>query len=251
MTSSEAKLILVRYRPGTPDAQEPEMVQALELVRQDPELSRWFDQHCAFQSAMRTKLRQIEVPAQLRAAILARKPNAEPPPNVIDLLPWWRSPVGLAAAAAVVLLLSVAAFWFRPALNNDGFANFQARMVSTVLRQYRMDIVTNDMAQVRQFLARQGAPADYRLTPGLEQLRLTGAGALQWRSHPVAMVCFNRGDNQMVYLFVLDRSAVKDPPPATPRLARVNELLTASWTRGDKTYVLAGPNEADFGRHYL
>ena len=114
-----------------------------------------------------------------------------------------------------------------------------------------MDIKTNDMRMVRQDLASRGAPSDYVVPPGLERLRLTGGGRLTWRTNPVAMVCFDRGDRQMVFLFVLDRSAVKDPPPTTPRLHKVNELLTASWTQGDKTYVLAGPEEAGFLQKYL
>jgi hypothetical protein len=89
------------------------------------------------------------------------------------------------------------------------------------------------------------------MTQGLERLQLTGGGRLTWRSNPVAMVCFDRGDKQMLFLFVMKRSAVKDPPPETPQLARVNQMVTASWSRGDNTYVLAGPEEADFLKKYL
>ena len=85
----------------------------------------------------------------------------------------------------------------------------------------------------------------------LERLHLTGVVRLTWRSNPVAMVCFDRGDKQMLFLFVMKRSAVKDPPPETPHLAKVLQLLTVSWSRGDNTYVLAGPEEAGFVRKYL
>jgi hypothetical protein len=78
-----------------------------------------------------------------------------------------------------------------------------------------------------------------------------GGGLLRWRSNPVAMVCFDRGDRQMLFLFVMDRSAIPDPPPTTPKIAQVNKLLTASWTQGDRTYVLAGPEDAEFVRKYL
>jgi len=86
---------------------------------------------------------------------------------------------------------------------------------------------------------------------GLKQLQLTGGGLLRWRSQPVTMVCFDRGDKQMLFLFVMARSAVKDPPPETPQVVKVNKLLTAQWSQADKTYLLAGPEEADFVRKYL
>jgi hypothetical protein len=243
VNTAEAKEALMLYRPDTADAEDPQVVDAMAIARKDPALAKWFEQHCAFQRAMRAKFRRIEPPAHLRMAILATS-------RIVPLQPRWRQPVWLAAAAGLALLIGGLGLWLRPQPANR-FANFQARMVASALREYGMDIVTNDMRQVRQFMASRGAPADYDLTQGLERLQLTGGGILRWRSHPVSMVCFNRGDDQMLYLFVMDRSAVKDPPPETPRVSKVGDLVTASWSRGGKAYVLAGPEEADFLRKYL
>jgi hypothetical protein len=238
-----ARQVLLLYRPGSAEVRDPELVHALECVKGDAELGAWFNQHCAYQAALTRKFRQIAVPPDLKARILARS-------KVVRLPVWRRTPMWLALAAMLMLFLGLAAFWPNPR-TPDRFADYQARMVRSALRQYRMDLITNDMQQVRQFMADHRAPSDYRLTRGLEQLRLTGGGLLKWRSRPVAMVCFNRGDDQMLYLFVMDQSAVKDPPPLTPALSKVNKLLAASWSQGDKTYVLAGPEEPDFVRKYL
>jgi hypothetical protein len=252
VNSSEAKQVLLLYRPGTEEAADPEMAEALALAARDPELGQWFEQHRAFQKAMRAKLRQIAVPTHLRTSILARgqgQPSILMPPQ-----PRWRTPVwlGTAAAAALVVLVVLAASWLRPA-TTDHFANYRTRMVGQVLREYQanMSIITNDMREVRQHLAAHGAPADYVVPRGLEHLQLTGAGRLTWRNNPVAMVCFDRGNKQMLFLFVMKRSGVKDPPTGTPQLTPVNELTAASWTEGDKTYVLAGHEEADALRKYL
>jgi uncharacterized membrane protein YbaN (DUF454 family) len=243
MTFPEAKQVLLLYRPGTADAQDPEVAAALALVKQDPELRRWFDQHCAFQQAMRRKVRQIAPPPGLKARILGAH-------KVIRSRVWWQNPVWLAAAAAVVLLATLALFWLRPRVP-DQFADYQHRMVGAALRDYRMDVVTNNMEVVRRVLSEKGAPADYAVPPRLQQLALTGGGALRWRSNPVAMVCFERSTNQMMYLFVIHRSALKDPPPAAPRVAKVNKLMTASWTQGDNSYVLAGPEDPEFLQKFL
>ena len=244
MNISEAKAVLLLYRPG---ASDPQMVEALALARQDPELGRWFEQHRAFQQAMRAGFQQIEVPAHLKTSLLMQHPAQ---PTLAPLQAWWRSPVWLSAAAAVVFLLGLAGIWLKPR-PADRFANFQSRMVSEAQREYRMDLVTNDMHQIRQFMASRGAPDDYHVPQGLEHLQLTGGGLLAWRSNPVAMVCFDRGDKQMLFLFVLKRSALKDPPPAEPQVSRVSQMVTVSWTHGDNTYVLAGPEEAGFVQKYL
>jgi uncharacterized membrane protein YbaN (DUF454 family) len=246
VTSSEAKEILLLYRPGTADAADPEMVEALALARQDPELARWFEQHRAFQKTMRAGFQQIEVPVHLKASLLIQKPAQR---AFVTPQAWWRRPVWLTVGAAVLLVLGLASAWLRPGIP-DRFANYQSRMVGEAQLAYRMDLETNDMQQVRQYMASRGAPADYDLTQGLEHLRLTGGGRLTWRSKPVTMVCFDRGDKQMLFLFVMKRTAVKDPPPQTPQLVKVRQMLAASWTHGDNTYVLAGPEESDFLKKY-
>ncbi len=247
MNTSEAKRILLAYRPGTEDANEPEVREALALAGRDPDLSRWLDGHRAYQAALKTRFRQIPVPAHLKISILARH---KVPEVIVPIPVWWRRPVWLVATVSVAVLAGLAAVWLKPA-RPDRFTNYEARVIGEALRQYRMDIVTNDMTQVRRFMAARGAPSDYDLTPGLERLQLTGAGLLTWRSNPVTMVCFDRGDKQMLFLFVMKRTAVKDPPTETPRVAKVSQMLAASWTRGDKTYVLAGPEEAEFAKKYL
>ncbi len=247
MTAAQAKQVLLLYRPGAADNVEPEMRQALELAGQDYELGRWFEEHRAFQKTVRKKLRDIQPPPHLKTLLLARCPA---PALVVPPRAAWRVPVWASALAVAMLLLGLAALVFRSP-RTDRFVHFQERMVSVALREYRMDMETDDMGQVRQFLAQSGGPADYLVPRGLQRLKLTGAGLLRWRNHPVSMVCFNRGDGQMLFLFVMNRSAVKDPPPARPRLEKISDLVTASWSAGDKSYVLAGPEDAAFADKYL
>ncbi|MBI5383826.1 MAG: hypothetical protein HZA90_03975 [Verrucomicrobia bacterium] len=244
MTSSEAKLALLPYRPGALDATEPEMAEALALTQQDAELGRWFEEHCAYQDAVRRKFRSLMPPADLKERILAERKIVRPQ------FSWQKPAVWIAVAAVILLFAGLAVMLTRPAAP-DRFADYRARMVRVALREYRMDIVTNDMTQVRQFMAQRGAPADYEVPAGLGRTKLTGGGLLKWRGNPVSMVCFDRGDKQMLYLFVLDRTVVKDAPPASPQVTKVNKLVTASWTQGDKTYVLAGPEEPEFTKKYL
>ena len=243
MNRDEAKEILMLYRPGTADAEDPLVEEAIQVTRQDPDLAQWFKEHQAFQAAMRAKFRQIHAPDHLKMALLVRQ-------KVIRPQVWRQSPLWIAAAALIALLVGLSSVWFRPSLP-DRFSNYRERMVSTALREYRMDLVTNDMSSLRQLIRAKGGPSDYELTPGLDRLQLTGGAALKWRNHPVAMVCFDRGDKNMLFLFVMQRAAIKDPPPAQPKLAKVSDLMTASWSQNEKTYLLLGQEETDFARKYL
>ena len=72
------------------------------------------------------------------------------------------------------------------------------------------------------------------------------------------MVCFHSGkplppgETTDVFLFIVDRSALPDAPPASwPKIARVNKLMTASWTQGQRAYVLAAEGNEEWIRRYL
>jgi hypothetical protein len=242
MTPAEARRILQFHRAGTPDADSAEVIEALALTRSDPELRAWFEQQLSVEQPLRQKLRSISPPATLRDQILLRG-------KTIVLTPWHRRPSFLAAVAMLVLLGISAYWWLRPA-PPDRFADYRNRMVSSVLRSYHMDIETDDPAQVREFMARRGSPADFEVPNGLARLELTGGGLLQWRGHPVSMVCFDRGDARMLFLFVLRRHAIADAPPAGPQVEQVNKLTTLSWSRGENVYLLAGSPENGFPEQY-
>ena len=247
MNVTEAKEILLLYRPGTRDSEDPQVAEALRLAEQDPELRQWLAEHQVFQSAMRASLRAIPSPERLKLDILANYKVVRPPAQI------WRQPVWLAAAAIFIALLSLCIVWFRPSVPNR-FSHYRQSMVTAAVRMYGMDLVTKDPDQLRQFIARAGAPADYDLTQGLTKLQLKGGGLLRWRGNPVSMVCFDRGPGTTLFLFVMKRSAIKDPPPSTTadaELAQVNGMMTASWTNGADTYVLAGPMESNFAEKYL
>jgi hypothetical protein len=241
VNKQEAKRILLAFRPDDPA--DPQITEALQEVERDPDLRQWYERQRAFHRTVSETFRQVTVPAGLKERILARRKIVAPPF-------WRRRPVLIAAAAAIVLLLALAGLWWRPGPDRT-FDTFRSRVVRSALREYRMDIVTNDAAQIRRYLAAQNAPADYRLNARLAKLPTVGAGLLSWLGRPVSMVCLDSGDAGMLFLFVVDRSAVQPAPPGTPEFLRVNKLMTASWTQGERTYVLAGHGAKETLQRYF
>ena len=122
MNRAQAKQILLLYRPGARDSQDPELLEAIELARHDPELESWFEQHQAFQVSMRGKLRQLQVPPHLKTSLLAAHKIVRPPV-------FWQQPVWIAAAAIFVFLLGIAAFLLRPSAH-DRCADYREIFVS-------------------------------------------------------------------------------------------------------------------------
>jgi uncharacterized membrane protein YbaN (DUF454 family) len=251
MTHDEIKTILLLYRPGTADANDPQVAEALALARHDAELARWLEEHCARQEALRAKFRQIAAPEGLKEQIISEH-------KARSMIVWWRHPAALAVAATVVLLLSLSPLFFR-ARGDDTFAHYQSRMLSAALRGYSMDLETNSLQEVSRFLAHHQAPADFFLPEGLQKMATaTGCAVQIWQNARVSMVCFHTGkplapgEKSDLWLFVIERSSLKDAVASeSPQFARVNRLITATWTRGDKVYLLGMEGDEQSLRQYL
>jgi uncharacterized membrane protein YbaN (DUF454 family) len=246
----EAKNILLLYRPETADAGDPQIAEALALAKRDPELARWLDEHCARQSALRIKFRQIAAPAGLKEQIISERAAHE---KII----FWRQKVVLAAAAVVVIFVILAPLWFHSRAD-DTFAIYRSRMVSTALRGYAMDLATNNPAQIRAYLAQNHAPADYVLPAPLDKVAVTGCAIESWQDVKVSMICFHTGkplppgEQGDLWLFVIDRASIKDAPTeSSPQFSKVNRLITATWTQGGKLYLLGTEGDEQTIRRLL
>ncbi|HWD91027.1 MAG TPA: hypothetical protein VG938_01630 [Verrucomicrobiae bacterium] len=251
MNNDQAKEILKLYRPGTADAADPAFIEALELCERDEDLKTWFANHCALYSALRSKFRQISVPEGLKEQIIAERP--------IHRTPVWQRAVLAAGAFAIVALVAfnIQQHW-RPREPHD-FAAYRSYMDSQAVRGYYMDLTTNNLDQIRMFLGQKSAIADYVLPVDLEKnARAAGCVATTWQGKPVSMICFQSGrplaPNRQsdLWLFITDRSAASDTPAtSTPTLAKADGLITASWTAGGRTYVLAAEGDAQFLSKFL
>ena len=240
MNREEAKEILALYRPGIDDPAEPGTAAALELAKRDPELARWFEQQSALYTATRQKFKEVPVPDQLLERILA---------NPARTLPLGRSPLlWWAAAAALVLFVGLALL--RRENTEYTFAAFRSKMVRTAMRNYDMPLMTNDLAVIRTYLKTHHGHGDYVLTPPLAKLPGEGCVIFPWHSRTVSLVCLDGGQGRDVFLFVINRTAVADPPART-EIQTVGKLPTAAWTEGGKTYLLATRGNEQFLRSLL
>ena len=113
-----------------------------------------------------------------------------------------------------------------------------------------MDFESSNANQIRDYLAQQKAADNYELPAGLQKAAATGCAIENWQGAKVAMLCFRTGQplppggKSDLWLFVVDRASVKSAPAASsPQYARVNKLMTATWTRGNKLYLLGAAGD--------
>jgi len=251
VNSEQAKEILLLYRPGMDEAEDPDFAAALELSRREPQLAEWFRQHREFQQAMCSRFQQIAVPEGLKEQILSERKSATTASRRQTLMV-----AGFSAAVFCAVLLVLTLHHRQPGEDNS-FAHYRAMMIGKVRRDYpKMDIETNNLEAIHTYLAAQGR-GDYVLTPGLAQSAGTGCAVFDWHQKKVTMVCFNSGRNGPgktpdVFLFVVDASALNHVPQTNQaQVETINRLPTATWSAGGKVYMLTASGDEQFLRHYF
>ena len=242
MTPEKAKTILLRRKPGSPPADE-ETRQALAMAAEDPRLRHWLASQEQFLGSMQEALRGIQPPPGLRDEILSRRKIVKPR--------WRKRFVLLAAAAAIVLFSLGFFFWQRFPTEEQTFARFQSRMVGFALREYRMDIETDDESAVRQHLEQNGSPARFSLPAGLEAMPVKGGASFTWKGQPVSMLCFDWQGRDTLYLFVINQQQVEGTLPAEPVVGPYKGITTAAWSSDDMVYLLVGRPEPTMIRALL
>jgi hypothetical protein len=254
----EAKIILQLYRPDTADADNPQIAEALALAKSDAELARWLEEHCARQNALRGKFRQIAAPAGLKEQIISEQAAFSKKNSRREKI------VLVAAVTAIVASLAIIVSLYFPRGGNGNqtdyntLANYQNQMAGIATSGYGMSFPTNDLSQIRAYLAQNTAPSDYTLPSPLEKTATTGCAIEGWQDKKVSMICFRTGKplppgrQGDLWLFVVDRASVKGAPDAaSPQFAKVNQLITATWTQDGKLYLLATEGDEQTLRKFL
>jgi hypothetical protein len=242
--NQQAKEILSLYRAGLDEASDPFFAEALAQAQRDQELGRWFEKQSAIDAAMREKFQQITAPMDLAKQILTER-------KIIRPAVWWERPALWAAAAAIIVLAVLAGYLLRQP-ETPTFQAYRKNMAKLVSGEYKMMLETNDLSAVRQFLGQNHGAVDYVLTKEMEKLPAEGCALITWHGQRVSLVCLDRGHDDDLFLFIVDRSGLPDPPLSlSAEFARVNNMTTASWTVGDKTYVLASKGNEEDLRKFL
>ena len=264
MNTEEAKYVLLGYRPHTGEAPDPDTLEALDLTKRNPELGRWLSEHCARQDALRAKFRSIKAPAGVKEQIISeqilyKKAAARKQERLV---------AALAVVAVIVCLFSTMQFWL-PYLKGSHASgpsqpevltmeDYQARMAYFATAGYAMELLTNDPVQIRAYLAQKDAPADYTMPAGLATAELAGCAIPQCDDKKVSLLCFRTGrplpprQQSDLWLFVVDRSAVKSwPPEGTKQFGKTDQLATVVWTEGNKLYLLGTTGDDQTLRKFL
>ncbi len=235
MTHQEARSLLEVYRASGADAGDPRFADALERLKTDPELARWFAQEQAFDAAISRHVRSAPVPSRLKTAILAGE-------KVLAHLAWWRL-VHWRRMAALALVLWTGAALLVVSLHKTRSLLAASREAIHLAEQRSASRPAGraDLKDLRSLLAKCRVPSDFEVPLRLRKLPLVDYNLVPVQNQTAAVLCFRLAGNTQLKLFVMDQ--IQDatlPPDGALRTLEDGDWGAAIWSDKGKTYVLAG-----------
>jgi hypothetical protein len=249
MDNERAKIVLSAYRFHGADASDPVFAEALVQAERDPELALWFADERALDERMHAAVRSVRPPANLKAALLlAAKMSRTPAPRAWGTRAGW-----LAAAAAIVLFGGIGFLALLPDSKPFTVASVTAE-IGRLKREGRISLgaMVSDPEQIQRWLKEHDGPHDFAVPIGLTSQVPLGCQVLDINGNKVSLVCFRIEGGQIVHLLVMDSRRLADPPAiGKPFLLQEGDLAFATWSTGDRTYVIASRGPAESLRQWL
>ena len=232
--NDQAKLLLSAYRPGGADATDPAFAEALAQAGRDPQLRAWLEESQRFDQAIAGKLREVAVPSNLRATILAGAQFSHPRRG-------WQSSRGWALAAALAVFAAAFAL-----LRPDGarLETWQTDSLAVLDKietgATSLDTEKQQPALLVDWLREHAAPVPSIIPPALASHPTFGCKKFDSRGRPVSLICFNLGNEDQAHLFTTPRVGMKNEPPEKhPIFGKKHHWNLASWSSGGDIHMLA------------
>jgi len=222
------------------DSENADVRAALDLLRTDPELARWFAAEQALDAALAGKLAGIPVPPALKADILAG-------PRVSRRRSGWRNPLVWAAAAAVLVVLGVVAVPHPPAkiatvaTLGEYRSDVGAAFAQMNAHGFKPDLGVGSMAEVARFVSSQHSPLGNPAAPGgLARVKPVACRVIEWRGQKVSIICVGRSGLE-AHVFVVDRKVIRDSGDVDLKsIARAAGYPVVAWEDAGHAYVMVG-----------
>lgn len=244
MNNDQIRQNLAGYRPELYRDDDPLIAESLRLAKADPELSQWLDEQVQFDREVTAALTAVASPPAIAVQDLLQAEREQARAGRT------RRHRTLAIAALFILSLGMVGkyFLFPPAVE---FAAHDAPTVDTFREQmayfasqrFVLDRGFSSNQESAQWLAGEEFPSPDQIPGELVQYRGMGCKKLQWNERKVGLICFKNKANDIVHLFILDRTTLTESPAQASEFGKIlvfHDRETMGWQDEDKSYLLVG-----------
>lgn len=244
MDKDQIRKNLSGYRPELYHDDDPAIAESLRLAKTDPELSAWLQEQIDFDRRVSDTMTSLLPPAGAKESLLEGYRSHQLPRPARRLLP------GLAVAAALVISTALVAKYFlmpppvefasHPAPTVEVFREQMAFFAS---QRFVLDQTFDTNAESALWLAEQNYPTIEEIPGKLVNFRGMGCKKFDWQNNKVGLICFRKSSNEIVHLFVLERTALTADKTNSRDLDELHVFhgrQTKGWEDQNHVYLLVG-----------
>lgn len=246
MDKDRAKQLLAAIHSCQESGCEEECAAACEMLENDPELQRWFEDEMGgwseFDEAIAEKFEcceASEMQKQLcksRACAKRRGPLAHVAPLLAAAAMFVVGFVLLGGGGGALAPVEVAS-------TGDGLGDIRADLAGFVGdRKMVLHHEASEVESLKSWLGNHSAPVG-QLRSCVASKRGIGCSVLEWSGHRVSMICFDDSKcGGVVHLFIVSRSAFGEAEVErlVAQKSRHRGLDTGGWADADSVYLLVG-----------
>jgi hypothetical protein len=269
MNREEAKQLLELCRPGNlEDLQDPALADAFALLGTDAELKAWFNEQQAIDAQISESINSIEVPADLKASILAgmrlHQAHAEEMPAEAPIpfetfaqesrhpaqtrhpRAWWQSPwTGIAALFVIMIVVlkpgaqsSTAQGSHTAIAGLPPVIEFLSREISSLkASQLQFDKQDSDPGKLQSFLASSHVPSPESIPGCLKKMPSIGCVTFDYEGAKLSMICFKNGE--VYHLITADKATYPGDLPTAPEVFQCKDQAFKVWVDGEQVKILS------------
>ena len=247
MDNQRAQFILQSFRPDGADAHDPDFAEALALATEDRELGEWLARERAQDAAFAHALADLEIPEDLRDAVLAMFGNEEgqltefdsgfigalasvrAPDGLRDqildameveqkVVPIRRSPKILkwaSSAVAVIAVMAVVFVFFGFSGGNVLAGSTPQEVEYSAIEMlespfFSLDKTNDRQAALYEWLKGEDLPSPEVLPEGLKGLKGVGCKLLKIgeNKHEASLICYRQENDTIVHLVMMEKVAL-------------------------------------------
>ncbi|MDF1811874.1 MAG: hypothetical protein P1V20_06655 [Verrucomicrobiales bacterium] len=233
MNIDEAKFILSAIRNEEENLSDPQVFEALKMVKNNESLKQWWTEVREFDTAVSSQLKKVPVPPGLKNAILTGvKVSTKPKPNR-----WFM--IASVAAAACLMIGIVAWQIMNPfSQNSDSIATFRNDMIQQLKELKTLDHKSDDPNSVSLFFKSQGL--EITIPGEVDDGKLAGCKIMEWKGHRVSLLCYRRdGESKAdIHMFTVDASAIQHWNDGEVKRTPEGDWKSTTWNSGDKIHLV-------------
>ncbi len=241
MDKREIKEHLSGYRPELYRDDDPQIAEALQAAKDDPELSAWLSEQVEYDRQLTAQLQSLATSSQAKERLCDEMSQASNKRRLI--------PEVLFAIAAMLLISAVLIFNSNSTPETNQAVEFTKPKLQTlreelahfVTQPMELDHRSEEVSNLKAWLDEKEHPTFNTLPGPVVHYKGMGCKTIDWHGHQVSLICLVNPEGQVVHFFNVDKSVLD-----SDSLAQLNELLvfhdrqTGGLIQGDKVLLYVG-----------